>query len=82
MKHPEYVDMVVFRENTEDIYTGIEFENGTEENLRFKRLFKEALPAGIPKIRFPDTAGLGIKAGIEGRHGPAGAGGTAVVAGK
>jgi len=61
VKHPEYVDMVVFRENTEDIYTGIEFENGTEENLRFKRMFKEAFPQEYQKIRFPESAGLGLK---------------------
>src|SRR3990172_4728567 len=61
VKHPEYVDMVVFRENTEDIYTGIEFENGTPENLRFKELLLEHFPAEYNKIRFPETAGLGIK---------------------
>ncbi len=61
VRHPEYVDMVVFRENTEDIYTGIEFPNGTEENLRFKQLFKEAFPKEYAKIRFPDTAGIGLK---------------------
>src|SRR5512136_1535825 len=44
VKHPEYVDMVIFRENTEDIYTGIEFANGTEDNLKFKKLFEEAFP--------------------------------------
>jgi isocitrate dehydrogenase len=41
VKHPEYVDMVIFRENTEDIYTGIEFEYGTQENKNFKALLKE-----------------------------------------
>jgi isocitrate dehydrogenase len=61
VKHPEYVDMVIFRENTEDIYTGIEFANGTEDNLKFKQLFKEAFPKEYAKIRFPDTAGIGIK---------------------
>ena len=61
VKHPEYVDMVVFRENTEDIYTGIEFENGTPENRRFKELLLEHFPAEYNKIRFPETAGLGIK---------------------
>lgn len=61
VKHPEYVDMVVFRENTEDIYTGIEFENGTEENARFKGLLKEQFPNEYNKIRFPDTAGFGLK---------------------
>ncbi|HEY3312376.1 MAG TPA: NADP-dependent isocitrate dehydrogenase [Anaerolineales bacterium] len=61
VKHPEYVDMVIFRENTEDIYTGIEFANGTEDNLKFKKMFKEAFPKEYAKMRFPDTAGLGIK---------------------
>ena len=61
VKHPEYVDMVIFRENTEDIYTGIEFANGTPDNLKFKQLFKEAFPKEYAKMRFPDTAGIGIK---------------------
>ncbi len=59
--HPEYVDMVIFRENTEDIYTGIEFANGTEDNKKFKELFKEAFPKEYAKMRFPDTAGIGFK---------------------
>jgi isocitrate dehydrogenase len=61
VKHPEYVDMVIFRENTEDVYTGIEFAYGTEENKKFKELFKGAFPKEYAKIRFPDTAGIGIK---------------------
>ena len=61
VKHPEYVDMVIFRENTEDIYTGIEFQNGTEDNQKFKKLFKEAFPKEYAKMRFPETAGVGIK---------------------
>jgi isocitrate dehydrogenase len=61
VKHPEYVDMVIFRENTEDIYTGIEFENGTEENKQFKALLQEHFPKEFAKIRFPDTSGLGLK---------------------
>ena len=61
VKHPEYVDMVIFRENTEDIYTGIEFQFGTEENIKFKALLKEAFPKEYAKMRFPDTAGIGIK---------------------
>jgi isocitrate dehydrogenase len=61
VKHPEYVDMVIFRENTEDIYTGIEFQYGTEDNAKFKKLFKEAFPKEYAKMRFPDTAGIGIK---------------------
>jgi isocitrate dehydrogenase len=59
--HPEYVDMVVFRENTEDIYAGIEFENGSEENNRFKQLLNDHFPNEYAKIRFPDTAGIGLK---------------------
>ena len=61
VKHPEYVDMVVFRENTEDIYTGIEFENGTDENRRFKELLQQQFPKEYAKIRFPGSSGLGIK---------------------
>ncbi len=61
VKHPEYVDMVVFRENTEDIYTGIEFEHGTEGNEKFKQLLKNNFPDDFDKIRFPDTSGFGIK---------------------
>jgi isocitrate dehydrogenase len=61
VKHPEYVDMVIFRENTEDIYTGIEFQLGTEENKKFKELFEKNFPKEYAKIRFPDTAGIGIK---------------------
>jgi len=61
VKHPEYVDMVVFRENTEDIYAGIEFEYGGEENRRFKQLLKEHFPNDYAKMRFPDTAGIGLK---------------------
>jgi isocitrate dehydrogenase len=61
VKHPEYVDMVIFRENTEDIYTGIEFAYGTEENKKFKELLKEVFPKEYAKMRFPDTAGIGIK---------------------
>jgi isocitrate dehydrogenase len=61
VKHPEYVDMVVFRENTEDIYAGIEFELGTPQNNEFKAVLKEQFPDEYKKIRFPETAGLGIK---------------------
>jgi len=61
VKHPEYVDMVIFRENTEDIYTGIEFQFGTEDNTKFMQMFKEAFPKEYAKMRFPDTAAIGIK---------------------
>ncbi len=59
--HPDYVDMVIFRENTEDIYTGIEFENGTSENKTFKALLQEQFPKEFAKMRFPDTSGIGLK---------------------
>jgi isocitrate dehydrogenase len=61
VKNPQLVDMVIFRENTEDIYTGIEFQYGTEENTKFMKLFKEAFPKEYAKMRFPDTAAIGIK---------------------
>ena len=61
VKRPQDVDMVIFRENTEDIYTGIDLENGSEDNLRFKQLLKEHFPQEYAKIRFPDTAGIGVK---------------------
>lgn len=61
VKRPQDVDMVIFRENTEDIYTGIEFEYGTPENQRFKDLLKEAFPQEYAKIRFPESAGIGLK---------------------
>ena len=62
VKAPGKVDMVIFRENTEDIYAGIEFEAGSADNEKFKKLFKEAFPKLYGKIRFPDTSGIGIKA--------------------
>ncbi|CAG0928706.1 isocitrate dehydrogenase [Thermoflexales bacterium] len=61
VKRPEKVDMVIFRENTEDIYAGIEFEQGSEANQKFLALFKEAFPKEYGKIRFPDSSGIGIK---------------------
>ena len=61
VKAPEKVDMVIFRENTEDIYAGIEFEQGSEENRKFMELFKQHFPKSYAKIRFPDTSGIGIK---------------------
>ncbi len=53
--------MVVFRENTEDIYTGIEFEYGTPDNQRFKDMLKTQFPNEYAKMRFPATAGIGLK---------------------
>ncbi|MEJ2302230.1 MAG: isocitrate/isopropylmalate family dehydrogenase, partial [Anaerolineales bacterium] len=61
VKHPEYVDMLVFRENTEDIYAGIEFENGTPESREFKKLLREHFPEEYEKMRFPESSGIGIK---------------------
>ncbi len=61
VKHPERVNMVVFRENTEDIYAGIEFQQGTEDQEKFLKLFKDAFPERYKKIRFPETTGIGIK---------------------
>ena len=61
VKRPDLTDMVIFRENSEDIYAGIEFENGTEECDRFKNLIAESFPDRFEKVRFPDTAGFGIK---------------------
>jgi isocitrate dehydrogenase len=61
VRRPEKVDMVIFRENTEDIYAGIEFEQGSDASKKFLTLFKEAFPKEFSKIRFPDTSGIGLK---------------------
>jgi isocitrate dehydrogenase len=61
VKKPEDVDMVVFRENTEDIYAGIEYQEGTEDVKRLLSVLKEQFPDGYERIRFPDSSGLGIK---------------------
>ena len=61
VKHPERVDMVIFRENTEDIYAGIEFEAGTPDDHKFLEMFRQAFPKAYAKIRFPETSGIGIK---------------------
>jgi isocitrate dehydrogenase len=61
VRAPEKVNMVIFRENTEDIYAGIEFEAGSAEQQKFMALFKEAFPKLYGKIRFPETSGIGIK---------------------
>ncbi len=59
--HPEFVNMVIFRENTEDIYTGIEFELGTPENTQMLQLLQQYFPKEYAKIRFPASAAIGIK---------------------
>ena len=59
VKEPEKVNMIIFRENTEDIYAGIEFLAGSPENERVKRFLIEEM--GVKNIRFPETSSLGIK---------------------
>ena len=61
VKNPEQVDMTIFRENTEDIYAGIEYREGSDEVRTFLRLLKESFPESFDKIRFPETSGIGIK---------------------
>ena len=61
VKEPQQVDMVIFRENTEDIYAGIEFQAGTDDAEKFKALIRDAFADRYAKVRFPDTAGFGIK---------------------
>jgi len=59
VKRPELVDMVIFRENTEDIYAGIEYQSGTEEVKKVLEFLQNEM--GVKKIRFPETSGIGIK---------------------
>jgi isocitrate dehydrogenase len=61
VKEPHKTDMVLFRENTEDIYAGIEFQEGTEENKKFLQYFEQTFPKNYKKIRFPKTSSIGIK---------------------
>ena len=61
VRKPQDVNMVIFRENTEDIYAGIEFEAGSEENKKFLELFEKNFPDAYKKIRFPGSSGIGIK---------------------
>jgi isocitrate dehydrogenase len=59
IKHPELVNMTVFRENTEDIYAGIEWEAGTPEARKFYHFLHEEM--GVNKVRFPETSAFGVK---------------------
>ncbi|WP_017941565.1 MULTISPECIES: NADP-dependent isocitrate dehydrogenase [unclassified Thioalkalivibrio] len=59
LKEPEKTDMVIFRENSEDIYAGIEFESGTPEAKKVIDFLQDEM--GVTQIRFPDTAGIGVK---------------------
>jgi len=65
VKHPEKVDMVIFRENTEDIYAGIDFEAGSETALKVLKFIETEIPSDFKKIRFgvedPSGIGIGIK---------------------
>jgi isocitrate dehydrogenase len=59
VKHPELVDMVIFRENSEDIYAGVEWQEGTPEVRKVIEFLQHEM--GVKKIRFPETSGIGIK---------------------
>lgn len=59
VKHPEWVDMHIFRENTEDIYAGIEYQAGEEDTKKFRDFLIHEM--GVDKIRFPETSSFGIK---------------------
>ena len=61
VKRPDLTDMVIFRENSEDIYAGIEFEAGTEDCEEFRKLLKKHFEKRYEKVRFPKTSGFGIK---------------------
>ncbi|RMF18762.1 MAG: NADP-dependent isocitrate dehydrogenase, partial [Candidatus Dadabacteria bacterium] len=61
VRHPELVDMVIFRENTEDIYAGIEWEQGTPAAQKVLDFLKTEFPESYAKIRFPESSGLGLK---------------------
>ena len=61
VKRPEKVAMVIFRENTEDIYAGIEFESGTEDARKVLAFLKETFPKSYSKVRFPETTAIGFK---------------------
>ncbi|MGH7909713.1 MAG: NADP-dependent isocitrate dehydrogenase [Thermodesulfobacteriota bacterium] len=67
VKKPNLIDMVIFRENTEDIYAGVEWEAGTPENKKVMEFLTKEM--GVKKIRFPQTSGIGIKpVSQEGTH--------------
>ncbi len=61
VKNPHKVDVVIFRENTEDIYAGIEWESGSEQARRFLELLRREFPREYKKIRFPGSAAIGLK---------------------
>ena len=76
MREPEKTDMVIFRENSEDIYAGIEYMAESEQAKDLIQYLQTKL--GVTKIRFPNTSSIGIKAGFARRHRAPGAQGAAV----
>jgi len=61
VKRPDLVDMVIFRENTEDIYAGIEFQAGTDDAKQFAEMFAASFPKMFKKVRFPESSSFGVK---------------------
>jgi len=61
VKHPELVDMVIFRENTEDVYAGVEFEASSADVKKIVAFLKDNFPNIYQRIRFPETVAIGIK---------------------
>ncbi|MSO49262.1 MAG: NADP-dependent isocitrate dehydrogenase, partial [Acidobacteria bacterium] len=61
VKRPDLVDMVIFRENTEDIYAGIEFEQGSDDAKKFGTMLADGFPKLAKKVRFPESSAYGIK---------------------
>ncbi|CAN5852133.1 NADP-dependent isocitrate dehydrogenase [soil metagenome] len=61
VRRPGDVNMVIFRENTEDIYAGIEFEEGSEQARELGRILRESFPDLYKKVRFPESSGFGLK---------------------
>jgi isocitrate dehydrogenase len=59
VKHPELIDMVIYRENTEDIYAGVEWQSGSDACKKVVKFLQDEM--GVTKIRFPGTSGIGIK---------------------
>jgi len=59
VKHPELIDMVIYRENTEDIYAGVEWQSGSDACKKVIKFLQDEM--GVTKIRFPETSGIGIK---------------------
>jgi len=61
VRHPERIDMVVFRENTEDVYAGVEWAEGSEDARKVLAFLRQEFPRQYAKLRFPDSSGLGLK---------------------